>query len=456
MPPDVPAAPETPPEAPPAEAAAAPAETPEAPPIDTMQTPPRKLKTPEDVDEVMAAWKDAATSAEMEPYRPSMLPSPSAWNVMRVMAEDLALAATLPETLRNKPADIALLLLVARDVGIKPTTAINRIHVIKGRPTMAAELMRGLVLDRGHDIWFEDITKTSVTVVAHRSEWPPERVTRITWDLDLAQAAGLITSWDPETGAVTPLSDKKVWRHYTRAMLKARATSEICRDVFPDILLGISYTPEELDVEVDADGEPVKVESSWSKAAADAPYVYVPAPQAVLDAFNAQVDGMSPAAKKALSAKWSELKLGRLKPVGPDSELPEGHWMRVMLATDEIDLADVAIQEVLRTVVEDAEVVHDSTTADTVDDAEVVDVDSTEAEPETGRAAEIRRLVDDLAPSQLLEFLAQFPDIPVPATEPEQRALVLKMIGERDRCETCGRIRAGLRMPTEGPCECKP
>lgn len=408
-------------------------ENPAPPPIDTMPTGP-KVKSPEDVDKVLADWKDAASSAEMEPYRPQLLPSASAWQAMRAIAEDLAVAATMPSSLRNKPADVALLLLVARDVGIKPSTAINRIHVIDGRPSMSSELMRGLILERGHDIWFEDVTDTSVTIVAHRSNWPEERVARVTWTIEMAAAAGLAT--------------KDVWKKYPRAMLKARATSEIGRDTFPDVLLGVSYTPEELDVDVDEDGEPLKVQSSWSRNASDAP-VYQPAPQVVLDAFQAQIDGLSAEAKTALGAKWKELKLRPLREPGPDSKIPEGHMLRQVLSVDEIDLAAVAIEEVKRTVIEEAEVVP-APAEEATQASEVADAESEEGEMMIG----LRARVEDLAPSQVIEFLQSFENVTIPTAEADQREKVIAIMYERVVCENCHGLREGEPMRDEALCGC--
>lgn len=286
------------------------------------------------VDAAMERWKDTASDAEMDVYRPTLMPSASMWAQITRVAEDLSKAVALPVALRGKAADIALVLLVGRDIGVGPTTAINRIHVIEGRPTMAAELMRALIIDRGHDLWFEDVTPESVTICAHRSSWPPERVSRVTWTMDMARTAGL--------------ASKEVWKKYGRSMLKARATSEIARDEFPDVLLGVSYTPEELGAEVGEDGEMLRVDSSaWSENSPEAP-IYEPAPQVVIDAFLAKIDGLNPEAKVALAAKWKQLHLRPLKPTGKQSRI---------LAVDEIGLADVAIAEVERDTPAEAEIV---------------------------------------------------------------------------------------------------
>ena len=108
--------------------------------------------------------------------------------------------------------------------------ALAKIHVINGRPGLSAELMRALVIRAGHSLRIEETTNTKAIVVGKRRG--EERELRITWTMDDAKRAGLAAK-DP-------------WKKYPRAMLVARATGELVRGVFPDVLAGITYTPEEL------------------------------------------------------------------------------------------------------------------------------------------------------------------------------------------------------------------
>lgn len=402
----------------------------------------REPDVEKDVDKIMDDWKAAATDAEMEVYRPTLFPSAPIWQQMRAMAEDLATAASLPEALRRKPADIALVLLVGRDVGIKATTAINCIHIIKGRPTIAANLMRAMIKDAGHDIWFEDVSRTSATICGHRKEWPIERVSRVTWTLDDAQTAELIKSYDPNTGTVIAADGKNPWRQYTRAMLKARATSELARDDFSDVLLGVSYTPEEMGAEVGEDGEPLKVPStSWSENSPDAP-AYEPAPQIVLDAFMAEIETLSDAEKAALKDKFNELKL---RPLRATEKHPR------VLGVDEVGLLGTAIAEVRRDTPGEAEIVDGATDAQ-----EPAPASSGEPAPgvpiPTEKAA---GLVEDMPPGQVIEVLETFEDTPIPTAEGDQRAKLIEVLSSRIICPVCGALREGPSMVGEAHCGCE-
>ena len=115
--------------------------------------------------------------------------------------------------------------------------------MIEGRPTLAAETQRALILAAGHDLWLEDATTTKVTVAGRRKD--SDQTVRVTWTIDDAKRAGI--------------SGRQNWRTYPRQMLTARATAELARAIFADAIGGLAAT-EELEEQADGDGPAPKVE----------------------------------------------------------------------------------------------------------------------------------------------------------------------------------------------------
>jgi len=149
-------------------------------------------------------------------------------------ASDLAsrIAATefVPTSLRNRPEAVVACVLKGAELGIGPMQALATIDVIEGRPAIRAELMRALILRAGHDVWPEEVTNTRATVCGRRVG--EERTVKATWTLDDAKQANL--------------AGRPNWQRYPRAMLFARATAELARQLFADVLGGIPAV-EELD-----------------------------------------------------------------------------------------------------------------------------------------------------------------------------------------------------------------
>lgn len=163
---------------------------------------------------------------------------PSCWE----LAQRITRTEFVPTALRGKPEAVMACMLTGHEVGMPPMMALKQIHVIEGRPTLSAEGMRALVLSRGHEVWFEDISTTRVTIVGVRAG--TTRETRITWSMDDAKRAGL--------------DSKQNWRKFPRPMLEARSTGELCRLIFADVIGGISYLREEIEdgILFEADDEP--------------------------------------------------------------------------------------------------------------------------------------------------------------------------------------------------------
>jgi len=122
--------------------------------------------------------------------------------------------------------------------------SLNSIHVIEGKPSMAPELMRALVFKAGHRIDVKVCMNDEVILYGCRADSGSEATVK--WTMKDAQNAGL--------------AGRGAWKTYPRAMLLARATSELCRMLFADVVAGLSYTPEEAASIAGSDWEEVPAE----------------------------------------------------------------------------------------------------------------------------------------------------------------------------------------------------
>lgn len=151
------------------------------------------------------------------------------------VAVSLAKTPFVPQSLRgNSPevtaANITAAILTGQEVGLEPMAALRSIDVIQGTPAMRAVALRALVQSAGHEVWVVEATTTRAVVEGRRRG--EDRVQKSVWTMDRAKALGL--------------AGKDNWRKQPQAMLVARATSELCRLIAADVILGVPYSVEEL------------------------------------------------------------------------------------------------------------------------------------------------------------------------------------------------------------------
>lgn len=260
------------------------------------------------------------------------------------LAGQISRTEFVPESFRSKPEAILAAMLYGRELGLGPMQSLNLIQSIKGKVGLKPEGMRALVRQQGHRIWPEQMSDTAVTLCGWRHGDPADAVIRVTWTLEDAKRAGL--------------GQGDNWRKYPRAMLTARATSELCRLHFADVIGGLSYTPEEIG---DFDDAP-----EWAPAPPPAPDVetgeiVAPSRQATTrrrppqrpqpepaDAQHVPVGHVSAAAGKArLLAAYEEIGVERenakasAAAVWQTSGLPEGPAATVDAERVERLIADI-------------------------------------------------------------------------------------------------------------------
>lgn len=160
-------------------------------------------------------------------------------------AEYLAGSEIVPAAYRNKPADIVVAAMYGRDFGWSATMAMTHIHVVEGKPSLSAQSMVALVRGAGHSI-SGDSTSTGAKLTGTRKDTGDTLTVEFTvWD---AARAGMCTvNADGVTHARSQYGKPKPWEMYPQAMCWARAVSQLCRMLFADVLMGLSYTPEELE-----------------------------------------------------------------------------------------------------------------------------------------------------------------------------------------------------------------
>lgn len=121
------------------------------------------------------------------------------------------------------------LMMVAHSKGLHPIAAMERYHVIQGRPAMKADAMLADFQAKGGRITWKrhDHEACEATFEAPGVGSP----VTIAWTMIDAKKAGL--------------GGKDMWAKYPRQMLRARVISEGIRMTMPGIISGI-YTPEEV------------------------------------------------------------------------------------------------------------------------------------------------------------------------------------------------------------------
>lgn len=210
-------------------------------------------------------------------------------------AREMAEAELLPKAYRKKPANVLVAIEYGEMLDLHPLTAIAQVHVIDGKPSQSAELMRAQVARAGHRFRTIEMSSTQAVCEVVRSD-DPEYPTRFTFTIDNARAAGLLDTWweqrleqapwkktwiwpdgDPPAGLTAQqlkaagapewvckqgpdrAKRRDPWWQYRTAMLHARCTSAVVRAACPEVLMGVSYTPEELGAAVNADGDVIDV-----------------------------------------------------------------------------------------------------------------------------------------------------------------------------------------------------
>lgn len=151
----------------------------------------------------------------------------------------------LPAAYKGKPADILVAIGFGSAMGLSFADSLYRINVIKGKPTMSAELIASQVRKAGHKLRiYKDPERESVRAVIVRRDDPEFEFSAVR-DREWANRMGL--------------SGKDNYRKQPMTMLMWRAITAVAREACPEALYGAGYTPDELD---DMPAAPVREEAA--------------------------------------------------------------------------------------------------------------------------------------------------------------------------------------------------
>lgn len=160
------------------------------------------------------------------------------------IAGALAQSNFLPKALREKGKgvvksyeemtnDAAAVILAGKSVGLDPLQSVQNIFPVHGMPSMYARTMGALVISHGHEVKRTEASDKSVTYAVRRKGDPEWQF--FTWTIERAEKAGYLSNAKYKSDPI--------------AMLGAKALAEACRTVFSDILLGMAYSAEDLELE---------------------------------------------------------------------------------------------------------------------------------------------------------------------------------------------------------------
>ena len=159
--------------------------------------------------------------------------SPRNFEQALTFSEYLAESDMVPNDFKGKPGTCLIAMQWGAELGLKPLQALQNLAVINGRPALWGDAVIALVrssplcefvieTDDGH---------TATCRVKRRGE--PEQFR--TFSMDDARTAGLQGKQGP-------------WVQHPKRMRQMRARAFALRDVFPDVLRGLSIAEEAMDV----------------------------------------------------------------------------------------------------------------------------------------------------------------------------------------------------------------
>lgn len=155
------------------------------------------------------------------------------------VANVLAKTQFVPKAMQGKPAEVAAAMMRSFEMSIDPLDGLGHMHVINGKVGYSAELMRRRIIEAGHEIIFVEATDSRAVIKGRRREHADDETKwqTVVFTEDNARKAKI------DLGA------------YPADKLVARASSRMCRRVFPEVLAGAAIAEDLIDAVVIEGGD---------------------------------------------------------------------------------------------------------------------------------------------------------------------------------------------------------
>jgi hypothetical protein len=152
------------------------------------------------------------------------------------LAKTLFDSGLLPEGVKRPQAAFAIIV-TGRELGLTAMQSLRGIHIIEGKPTLAADTMLALALQSENCEYFQCIETTSTVATYETKRRGAPAPTKTSFSIEDAKKAKLL-----DRGRDPSMNN---WNRYPAAMLRARCIAALARMVYPDVFMGI-YDPDEL------------------------------------------------------------------------------------------------------------------------------------------------------------------------------------------------------------------
>lgn len=182
------------------------------------------------------------------------------------LAEKMCETKFVPTRFFRKPDEATAAILYGMELGLNPIQSLQRVIPIHGMPSLEARTMVALLQAKGYKVKTRAQSDDAVTVWGRDLDGEEYETT---WTMQRAKNAGYVPRpASPDSECRPDVDDDwvtvtKVWdgkskksvvgnmKYITdpQAMLKAKAQAEVCREIAPEVLLGIGYTREDLESE---------------------------------------------------------------------------------------------------------------------------------------------------------------------------------------------------------------